>query len=217
MPALVQQPHQCRCAGVASHRLGVAPNGVCLPGAVRARGVGLVQRRGTIRGEANDERGDAKRPHTTTLCVLLLHPSDEARQCVDTDGFVKRESVTLRLYACPVDQHARISRQTRKREADVFINGDDLPHSACVLQSRGRLALNTWWGDGDGMSARTSRWVSGWVVVGLVIGWCGAGKGPCARAARFDCGNHHVSRATQPRWGRLIARCVCACVGAQRV
>lgn len=58
------------------HGLGVAADGVGLPGAVGARGVGLVERGAAQRVKAHHQGGDAKGPHAAALRVLLLHARD---------------------------------------------------------------------------------------------------------------------------------------------
>ena len=62
-----------------AHRFRVAADGIGLPGGIGARGVGLVQAGSALGVKSSDEGGDAKGPHSSALCVLLLHPCSTTR------------------------------------------------------------------------------------------------------------------------------------------
>jgi hypothetical protein len=66
LPAVLHYGHCCPISPP-PYRLAVASNGVGLPCAECAAGVGLVQCGAAVRVEAHDECADAKRTHTTTL------------------------------------------------------------------------------------------------------------------------------------------------------
>lgn len=65
-----------------AHRFGVSPDGSGFPGGVRARGVGLVQRRFALAVEPYHEGGYAKGAHAAALRVLLLDVGNPPRQVV---------------------------------------------------------------------------------------------------------------------------------------
>ena len=45
--------------------------------------------------ESDDQRADAKRPNTSTLCISLLHPSYILGDVLDCHGILDCQTVTL--------------------------------------------------------------------------------------------------------------------------
>jgi hypothetical protein len=130
-----------------------------IPRAVDTTGLGLVQP-GLLatRVEANDECADAKRPHTTTLRIPLLHTGDVFGNVLDAHGVLDGESVALGLEAGLVDEDAGVGVETSEGQADVVVDQADLGGGdAGVLQLHGGLLfaaehddLGAFDGDGAG-------------------------------------------------------------------
>ena len=78
--------------------------------------------------EADNECGEAERADSTTLCILLLQPSDVAGDVLDGDGVLDGESVALALDPRAVDEHACVRLQPRACQSDVGVQARDLAH-----------------------------------------------------------------------------------------
>lgn len=119
---------------ILANRLGVAANGAGLPLDMGAGRVGLVETRLTVDFIADDESRDAKRTHTTALCVLLLHASDVPSDVVDRRRVFKRKTIRLTLDSSAINQYTAIGGEAGKRKIDVLVQRDDFVHGAWVLQ-----------------------------------------------------------------------------------
>mmetsp|Transcript_8594 Transcript_8594/g.25342 ORF Transcript_8594/g.25342 Transcript_8594/m.25342 type:complete len:289 (+) Transcript_8594:44-910(+) len=133
--------------------LGVLPDGGRLPRVVGARRVRLEQRSLAFGVKASDQRGDAKRPHTAPVRVLLLGPGDETGDVVDRGGVLDVETVRLALDAHLVHENAGIRVESRKGKGDVVVAREDLPNCPRVLELGGGALLDRQ--DHDVLSSHT--------------------------------------------------------------
>ena len=70
---------------------------------------------------------------STTLCILLLQPSDVAGDVLDGDGVLDGESVALALDPRAVDEHACVRLQPRACQSDVGVQARDLAHGPAEI------------------------------------------------------------------------------------
>lgn len=113
--------------------------GIDVPCAVNTTGLSLVQP-GLLatRIKTNHQRANTKRPHTTTLCVPLLHTGNILGDVLDADGIFDGQTMALGLQTGLVDQDTGIGVETGEGEADVRVDqGDFRGRDARVLQFHG--------------------------------------------------------------------------------
>lgn len=88
----------------------VGPRARCLPAAVVARGVAVVQLKLALPVPAGVDDGHAEWPETTSLCVALLEIAEQAHELLAGNVFVVREEVALGVIAGDVDQDVGVGR-----------------------------------------------------------------------------------------------------------
>jgi len=83
--------------------------------------------------ETNDQCGNAKGTHTTTLSVFLLNTSNIACDILHRHRIFYRQAVALAFHTSLVDENACVCGEPSERQANVFVEFDDLAHRAGVL------------------------------------------------------------------------------------
>jgi hypothetical protein len=92
------------------------------------------------RVETNDQSADAKWPHTSTLCISLLHTSHVFRDVLNSHWVLHSQAMTLRFETCLIHQNTGVCIQAGEGQTDVVVDQGDLRGcNARVLQFHGRL------------------------------------------------------------------------------
>lgn len=98
-----------------------------LPCRVNARWLGLVEAGDVVAlVKADNQRTNAKRAHTTTLCITLLNAGDIFCDVFDRDGVLDSQTMRLGLQPGFVDQDSSVGVQTGKGKADVAVDQANL-------------------------------------------------------------------------------------------
>ena len=116
--------------------------GVYVPCGVDARRLRLIQPRLlTPRIKAHNQRTDPKRPHTSALRISLLHARHILGDILHRHRILHRQTVTLRLEPCLVDQDACVGVEPGECETDVRVDEGDLGGGDAGVLQLHRAAL----------------------------------------------------------------------------
>lgn len=111
------------------HWIWVPPRGIGFPCWKSSRWISLIKRRHTCIGvKTNNQGRKTKRPHPTTLCILLLKPSNVPRYIFNCDRILYSKPMTLTFNTRSVNQDTCIRFQPRTGKRNVIIQWHNLPH-----------------------------------------------------------------------------------------